>query len=159
MEIPGEAKTLCCEAVCEATGNALEVSADDGKVVNAYLRRNGKITAAAWLYNLAPAPDKPDWEQPDAAERIPFLNAKAYIKEDPFAPIATLRDVRVFWSEAVEGRQAVALKVRGMLLAILLTDSLPGWSARAAKDGPIAKALDDDGRAFTLAHPEFPVFW
>jgi hypothetical protein len=106
---------------------------DDGRVAYAYLLEREKIVTDVWLYNVAPTPSRPAWNDP---REMPFLNAPPYC-----AP----HDLRITKDTPIQTRwsiEGVELIVDGTLLARLARDVRPGWSRFARRAGPCAKPLD-----------------
>ncbi|WP_407116840.1 hypothetical protein [Bradyrhizobium sp. LMG 9283] len=112
---------------------------DDGKVAYAYmLDRNGKICSDVWLYNRCPTPIEPEWH--DAAN-LPFANPASFVNESSrFVPPGSTHDFTVAWDEA-GGPVAAKILLRDDYFARLEAGRKPGWSALAAKDGPLAHVL------------------
>jgi hypothetical protein len=102
------------------------------------LGRDGQICSDVWLYNRCPTPVEPEWH--DAAN-LPFANPAAFVNESSrFTPPDSTHEFTVAWDEA-SGRLAAKILLRDDYFARLEAGSKPGWSALAARDGPLARVL------------------
>lgn len=116
---------------------------DDGRVAWAYLLQGDRVASAVWLYNVAPAPET--LAPPPGASGGPRLNPRGHCRTPPPERIVDERRVTARWEvEAGEVRSASVLHA-GAPLARLAPGARPGWSAGAAKDGPLARVLPPDG--------------
>lgn len=116
---------------------------DDGRVAWAYLLQGDRVASAVWLYNVAPAPEA--LAPPLGTSGGPRLNPRDHCRAPPPARIADEREVTARWEvEAGQVRSARILHA-GSPLARLAPGARPGWSAGAAKDGPLARVLPSDG--------------
>ena len=103
------------------------------------------IVADVWLYNRCAAPLEPEWQ--DRA-KLPFANPIGFVDGDgPIAPIDNLSQVSVRWAHT-DGDIEAHTYIRDVLAGVLLPGAAPGWSAMAAKDGPLAKVLDGQVSTF-----------
>jgi hypothetical protein len=110
---------------------------DDGRVVYAYLLREQEIVADVWLSNRA-VPSKPEWLEPNASERMPFLNPLPFV--DPKSRGVTglaVEDLRTRWREG----GLVELCLGEVTVATLAPGERPGRCVYADMDGPLAVCL------------------
>jgi hypothetical protein len=112
---------------------------DDGRVAYAYIfGRDGAICGDVWLYNRYPAPAEPEWHDP---ANMPFANSASFVNESSgFLLPDSARDFSVTWAEA-GGALVARVFLRGGYFARLEAGAKPGWSALAARDGPLAQVL------------------
>lgn len=116
---------------------------DDGRVAWAFLLRGEVVESEVWLYNVAPAPEA--LARPVGASGGRRLNPRDLCRTPPPPRIADERKVTARWE--VEGGAVKGATVlhAGAPLARLAPGARPGWSAGAAKDGPLAKVLAPGG--------------
>jgi len=108
---------------------------DDDKVCYAYLWKEKKIVGDIWLYNSAPTPSEPEWNN---KENLPFLNPAEFVKEN-LKPFSASSPVEVTWDF---GEEIVAnIYLASRLIAKLKEGSFPGWSGLVTKNGPLASKL------------------
>ncbi|WP_286856427.1 MULTISPECIES: hypothetical protein [Sphingobacterium] len=105
---------------------------DDDRVCYAYLWKEKKIVGDIWLYNSAPTPSEPEWNN---KENLPFLNPAEFVKEN-LKPFSASSSVEVTWDFGEEVVAKIFLASR--LIAKLNDGSRPGWSSLVTKDGPLA---------------------
>jgi hypothetical protein len=111
---------------------------DDGRVGYAYIvDADGKIRGDVWLYNRGPAPREFEESDKSAAPRNPAAYVDGAVH---FSPPNSIDEFAVDWMED-GGRLFARIFVHDTLVAILTDGANPGWSALAAKDGPVAKSL------------------
>lgn len=113
---------------------------DDGRVAYAYFLDNKrKVVGDVWIYNRCEAAAEPEWTVPNLA---PFANPMGYAaSHENFSPTADISDIRVDWEYDCGGRLVAFIYIRNSLAAALAGGARPGWSALAAKDGPIARTM------------------
>ena len=122
----------------EASGYSV-VMEDDGRVAYAYLLdAEGKIVGDVWLFNRVDAPSEPEWTDPEMA---PFANPADYVRDFDGYDALRCSDFDVVWGRMSEGAVKATICHRGTRLAVIGEGTKPGWSAMAAKDGPLAKVL------------------
>lgn len=114
---------------------------DNGRACYAYLRHANRIVGDVWLYNTAEAPEVPEWTLPDARQRMPFLNPRAYCTSVNPSPLRSAQGITVEWSGAESSESRVRVIVHGSVWAVLQAGSKPGWCRFAAHPGPLAKPL------------------
>lgn len=118
---------------CEIPGSDLSVVVeDDGRVAYAYLKRGEEIVADVWLYNVSEPPAEGGFG--DRAQP-PFLNPRDYCT-GTFERISEQSLL-----ECVLVSPRVELRLDGRLIARLQPGVKPGWSAHAAREGPLARPL------------------
>lgn len=114
---------------------------DDGRVAYAYLLDGDEIVADVWLYNRGPAPPEPEWRDPS---RMPFANPEGFASVERLAPAADESEVGFRWRHSTEGAVAsLDVLLRGEVVGRLKPGSKPGWAKLAARDGPLARVLED----------------
>ncbi|MFO0584271.1 MAG: hypothetical protein U0229_18505 [Anaeromyxobacter sp.] len=106
---------------------------DDGRVAYAYLRRDDRIVADVWLYNVGGDPETVDWRDRAA---LPFQNPASYTTGEALPRIDACTNVECRWDA-----EGVTLIVEGTAWARLAEGSKPGWSRAARVAGPLAKPL------------------
>jgi hypothetical protein len=107
---------------------------DDNRVAYAYLMMGETIVSDVWLYNVAAAPDTPEWSD---ASKMPFLNPSVYCSKDASLPRLNKEVVvECAWTDA-----AVDVFLNDILAARLAEGAKPGWSRLAIKKGPLALPL------------------
>ena len=114
---------------------------DDGRVAYAYfLNGDRRCVGDVWLYNRCETPLEPEWTERD---RAPFANPVEYAaSHENFTPVNGATDVTVKWEHGIYGQLIAFIFIREELAAALAEGTKPGWSALAAKDGPIAKTIE-----------------
>jgi len=111
----------------------------DSKVAYAYLLEGDDIVADVWLYNVAPPPDTPEWDDRDNA---PFANPREFCQDEQPPRIDDPdKEVAVEWIRSDGDGVAVVVMIHGTTMARLEPGATPGWSRRARKDGPLARVL------------------
>ncbi|WIW47441.1 hypothetical protein ML401_04785 [Bradyrhizobium sp. 62B] len=112
---------------------------DDGRVAYAYmLGKDEKICSDVWLYNRCPTPVEPEWHDP---ANLPFANPASFVSQGSrFSFPGSAHDFNVAWDEA-RGLLVAKVLLRDDHFASLEVGAKPGWSALAAKDGPLALVL------------------
>ncbi len=113
---------------------------DDGRVCYAYLFVGEKCEGDVWLYNVAAAPEIPEWTLPGREKYMPFLNPSSFCVDTEFEPLRDPADAIVVWG-MLEGRRQAAIHLRGRYHALLTENERPGWCRLARLDGPVAKVL------------------
>jgi hypothetical protein len=121
--------------------NLTAVFEDDGKVAYAYVVEDEKIVGDVWLYNRAPTPDDPEW---DDRARAPFLNPRPFAVDERVERAAAAEDVSFDWTGDA-GIRTVTVSVRGRVLGRLARGQRPGFATLAQRDGPLARTLRLDG--------------
>lgn len=112
---------------------------DDGKVAYSYLLDGGDIVSDVWLYNVAPPPESPEWDDPDNA---PFANPREYcVVEAPPEVRDPESDITIEWLRADGATTGAVVMIKGTTMARVEPGSKPGWSRLASKDGPLARVL------------------
>jgi hypothetical protein len=109
---------------------------DDGKVAYAYLLRDGRIIADVWLYNRAPTPEEPEWQD---REKAPFLNPRRYVREEAIEPAHAASDVGFEWNLAAGELDSLRIFLHQRPVGLLKPGAKPGWAYLASEDGPLAK--------------------
>ncbi|MCC8967306.1 hypothetical protein H8A95_34520 [Bradyrhizobium sp. Pear76] len=114
---------------------------DDGRVAYAYLLDcDGRIRSDVWLYNRCQTPVEPEWYDPT---RMPFANPAPFATDDlSFSPPDSPGDITVEWGDSDSPDDANVF-ISGKHFARLRVGMKPGWSALAAKDGPLAQVLKE----------------
>lgn len=105
---------------------------DDDKVCYAHLWKEKKIVGDIWLYNRAPTPNEPEWNN---KENLPFLNPAEFVREN-LEPFSASSPVEVTWDFGEETVAKIFLSER--LIAKLTVGARPGWSSLVTQDGPLA---------------------
>lgn len=119
-------------------GNYSLVFDDDGKVAYAYLKKGKKIVGDVWLYNRCKTPDSPEWKD---KSKIPFANSKEYVLPESRINRQVLEsNVNVNWEYEAE-KPVAYVYVFEDLLGVIGVGDKPGYARFAAKDGPLAKAM------------------
>jgi hypothetical protein len=114
---------------------------DDDRVAYAYIEKSGKCVADVWLYNVASAPETPEWEK--GPEAMPFLNPKAYIDQKEFIRPLNKSDIAVRWKIEEKDVAVAGIYIHNKLHAVLRSDKSPGKSLLAKCEGPLAYPLLD----------------
>lgn len=114
---------------------------DDGRVAYAYmLDCDGRICSDVWLYNRCQTPAEPEWHD---QTRMPFANPAPFVTDRlSFSLPDSPEDITVEWGNSDSPDDAKVFVSR-KYLARLRIGMKPGWSALAAKDGPLALVLKD----------------
>ena|SRR5436190_634984 len=125
------------------SGQTAVIIEDDGRVGYAYmLDGDGQIRSDVWLYNRGQTPTEPEWHDPTNA---PFANPAPVVDESSlFCPPDSIEDVFVEWIKADQADVAKVYLFR-KYFAKLIEGAQPGWSLLAAKDGPLARVLNEPG--------------
>lgn len=123
----------------ESTGYSV-MFYDDGRVAYAYLLDPcERIVGDVWLYNRCESPLQPEWENKD--NKMPFANPASYSKDHTsFSVVSNASEVSVGWDDGKVIRASIF--IRGNLSAILSSESKPGWSVMAKRNGPLAKIME-----------------
>lgn len=110
---------------------------DDDRVCYAYLfDSDGSRLADVWLYNRVAAPNDFD----DARHGLPPRNPTAFVADTKFPLPTSPEEFSIQWWHEGDTYHARVF-IRDKLVAILAPGTIPGWSAMAKKDGPVAKVL------------------
>lgn len=114
---------------------------DDWKAAYAYLLENGKFISDVWLYNVAPSPHTPEWQEKNAQELMPFANSVEYLNEIKFENPTSPKQIGVDWEE--EGNSTIIAKIfiREELHAIVSSKEKVGRCRLVRQDGPLARIL------------------
>jgi hypothetical protein len=124
-------------------GKCAIVVEDDGRVGYAYLLDSrGDICGDVWLYNRCPAPDVPEWHDPNDA---PFANPSDYVRSSSeFRFPNSSADIDIDWS-CEDGACLARIFIQKKLVAVMKDGAKPGWALLAKKDGPLARSLNEPG--------------
>lgn len=114
---------------------------EDDRVAYAYLRDDAAIVSDVWLYNVAPAPERPEWTEKGAA---PFLNPRSFVREEPPPKVPAASDVRCRWYRDNHRLLWVEVEIHDVVYGRLAPGERPGWARLAKSDGPLAKVLEQE---------------
>jgi len=115
-------------------GTMALVLEDDNRVAYAYLLENERVVSDVWLYNVAPAPETVQWDDPTG---MPFLNPVHYCKIGPIPRLRPGSVIQCRWMA-----NGVELFVDGVKWARLAPEVRPAWSRWALRKGPLAQPLE-----------------
>ena len=122
-----------------ADGSYTVTFEDNGKVAYAYLKKDGIITSAVWLYNRCATPDIAEWSD---RRNIPFANCEGYMTPEGriLEPIGS-QDVLVDW-DYENGMPVAYICIFEDLCGVLDSQSRVGFARFAAKNSPIAQVME-----------------
>jgi hypothetical protein len=113
---------------------------DDGRVAYGYIVRNRKLINRVWLYNRAQTPEKGEWAH---KELMPFMNPRAYIRDEEFIPPESTQDISVEWTMKPDGEpEEATILIRSVVMARITPEERVGRSRLAKKNNPLARVLD-----------------
>ena len=121
----------------EPEGNRSVVLEDDGRVAYAYLLVRDEPVGDVWLYNVHEAPSTLG-----SGERYPFLNPKAFCRDEAPRRFDERSTVRCHWDA-----EGVTVSIDAVVMARLERDARPGWSRHATAPGPLARPLSEVTRS------------
>lgn len=118
-----------------------EVWIDDcDKVCSAFLRHHDEVVGDVWLFNRGETPPEPEWRDKN---NIPFKNSLEFAFPALVYKLPQgADDCSVEWSRHL-GKVIATISFHDRVVAILMEGELPGWSAMARRDGPLAKRIDN----------------